>query len=99
HDISELKRAEDELARRVTLGELMSRPNRVLLTDRLRVAAERLQRTATHLGVLLCDLDNFKVINDSLGHDAGDRVLVSVADRISSAVHPGDTVARLAADE
>jgi diguanylate cyclase (GGDEF)-like protein len=75
-------------------------PNRTLLTDHLRLAIERSRRRGDHLfGVLFLDLDRFKNINDSLGHAAGDRLLVEVARRLENCSRPTDTVARLGGDE
>jgi diguanylate cyclase (GGDEF)-like protein len=74
-------------------------PNRALLHDRLVHALARAPRSALSTAVLFIDLDNFKVINDSRGHQAGDRLLVTVAQRLRAAVRPGDTAARLGGDE
>jgi diguanylate cyclase (GGDEF)-like protein len=74
-------------------------PNRRLLLDRLAVMLAHAARTGERVGVLFLDLDRFKVINDSLGHSAGDRLLVQAAARILAAVRAGDTVARIGGDE
>ena len=74
-------------------------PNRSLFVDRLRHAHERRQRVGGFYAVLMLDLDNFKTVNDSLGHAAGDELLGEVARRLSTGVRPGDTVARLGGDE
>jgi diguanylate cyclase (GGDEF)-like protein len=74
-------------------------PNRGLLHDRLDVAVKQAQRRASRIGVLFIDLDDFKAVNDSYGHDAGDRLLVELATRIRDGVRAGDTVARLGGDE
>jgi diguanylate cyclase (GGDEF)-like protein len=74
-------------------------PNRVLLLDRIEQAMERVGRHGHSLGLLFTDLDGFKAINDSLGHDAGDRVLVEVANRLSAELRDCDTLARLGGDE
>ncbi|MCV5887802.1 GGDEF domain-containing protein, partial [Escherichia coli] len=75
-------------------------PNRALFSDRLARAASRADRLDNRrLGVLMLDLDGFKAVNDSLGHDAGDVLLVSVTRRVMGCVRPSDTVARLGGDE
>ncbi len=74
-------------------------PNRALFTDRLRQALTRAKRREGEVAVLFMDLDNFKVVNDSLGHKAGDRLLVAVSKRIRTLIRPEDTVARLGGDE
>src|SRR5581483_9789248 len=74
-------------------------PNRALVIDRLSQALSRLDRRPSMLAVLFLDLDRFKLINDSLGHEVGDQVLVAVANRLAVAVRGGDTVARLGGDE
>lgn len=74
-------------------------PNRALLADRLRQAIAQTQRTRTLLAVCYLDLDGFKLINDQYGHEAGDRVLVEVAERLRHCLRGGDTVARLGGDE
>ncbi|KQY07289.1 hypothetical protein ASD37_14680 [Mycobacterium sp. Root135] len=73
--------------------------NRALFNDRLAHAIELRARTGAPVGVLVADLDDFKLVNDSLGHPIGDELLRSVGDRIKSAMRPGDTVARLGGDE
>ena len=79
---------------------LTNLPNRVLFTDRVAQAlARRPAPAAPSVAVLLLDLDDFKTVNDSLGHAAGDQLLVEVATRLASCVRPGDTLARLAGDE
>jgi diguanylate cyclase (GGDEF)-like protein/PAS domain S-box-containing protein len=98
-DISERKAFEDQLEHQATHDPLTGLPNRTLLLDRLRVAVARAGRQQTLAAVLFLDLDNFKIVNDSLGHAAGDALLVEVATRIEGAVRPGDTVARFGGDE
>lgn len=98
-DISDRKAFEDQLEHQATHDPLSGLPNRTLLLDRLRVAIGRAGRQSTMTAVLFLDLDNFKLINDSLGHSAGDQLLVQVARRIEGAVRPGDTVARFGGDE
>jgi len=73
--------------------------NRDLLADRLRLVLARAVRDRGHVGVLFLDLDRFKAVNDSLGHGAGDRLLVAVAERFRAALRPSDTLARIGGDE
>ncbi len=98
-DITARKRAEERLNFLAFYDDLTSLPNRVLFHDRLRQAlleAERHQRT---VAVMFMDLDRFKNINDSMGHEAGDLLLKAVAARLTASVREGDTVARLGGDE
>ncbi|MDQ1489375.1 MAG: hypothetical protein QOJ23_1889 [Actinomycetota bacterium] len=90
---------EQELNHQALHDPLTGLPNRVLFADRLTHGLDRLQRDPGTIAVLFVDVDNFKVINDSLGHDYGDRFLVMIAERLASAVRPGDTVARFGGDE
>jgi diguanylate cyclase (GGDEF)-like protein/PAS domain S-box-containing protein len=98
-DVSERKVLEDELAYRAYHDALTDLPNRTLLVDRLRQALARGARTQRGTAVLFIDLDDFKVVNDSLGHALGDQLLVATAQRLRASVRPGDTVARLGGDE
>ncbi|MCW2723772.1 MAG: Sensory box/GGDEF family protein [Frankiales bacterium] len=99
-DVTAARLAEEELRRRALYDDLTGLANRTLLTDRLDQAlARRSRRPGGSLAVLFADLDQFKLVNDSWGHAAGDRLLIAVAHRLSAAVRPGDTVARFGGDE
>ena len=98
-DITERKRAEEEIAFQATHDALTRLPNRALFMDRLSHALTRRRRHPSGLAVLFLDLDRFKWLNDSLGHAAGDEVLVEVAARLREALRPGDTLARFGGDE
>jgi diguanylate cyclase (GGDEF)-like protein/PAS domain S-box-containing protein len=98
-DITALKRSEAELAHQALHDPLTGLANRPLLLDHLDRALARRPREQRTLAVLFLDLDRFKLINDSLGHGAGDALLVEVAERLRGIVRPGDTVARLGGDE
>ncbi|MGZ4202202.1 MAG: putative bifunctional diguanylate cyclase/phosphodiesterase [Thermoleophilaceae bacterium] len=98
-DVTERIRLEQELTRQAFHDGLTGLANRALFRDLLDQALARSARTREPLSVLLVDLDGFKQVNDSLGHDAGDRLLEAVAQRFSAAVRPSDTLARLGGDE
>jgi diguanylate cyclase (GGDEF)-like protein len=95
----ERKRAETELAHQAMHDQLTGLPNRALFLDRLGVALERSRRSGAPLAVLFLDFDNFKEINDTRGHAAGDRVLSTLGARLSGLLRPMDTVARFGGDE
>ncbi len=98
-DITAQVQAEEELARMAHYDALTSLPNRALLQGRLKRAMSRADRGKTLLAVMFLDLDQFKEINDSLGHAVGDAVLKEIAQRLESSLRATDTVARLGGDE
>ena len=95
----ERKAFEERLAHQSMHDPLTGLPNRLLFLDRLSQAIARCRRTQSSVGVAFLDLDRFKNVNDSLGHDAGDELLVEVARKLESVIRPGDTVARFGGDE
>src|ERR687891_67689 len=97
--LSQLTRLKEELRHQAFHDHLTGLPNRTLFTERVAYALERQDRAQQSLAVLFVDLDDFKTINDSLGHPAGDQVLVTVAERLRRCIRPSDTVARLGGDE
>lgn len=98
-DVTARRTAEDQLTHQVLHDTLTGLPNRLLLFDRLRQSLERAKRLPGSVAVMFVDLDGFKMVNDSMGHDAGDELLKEVSSRLVSAVRPSDTVARLGGDE
>ena len=98
-DITTRKQAESALTRRATHDPLTGLPNRVLLADRLAHALSRAARTKTQVGLLFCDLDGFRNVNNTFGHLAGDRLLVTIAKRLRAVCRSSDTVARVSGDE
>lgn len=93
------RRAEQELVRRARYDELTGMPNRLAILERITHALRHLERRPSSVAVLFVDTDDFKLVNDSLGHAAGDRVITAVAERLSTAVRRSDTVARFGGDE
>ena len=98
-DITERKRAESTIRQLAYHDALTSLPNRTLFEDRLRVALAQAHRSGDMLAVMFLDLDHFKIVNDTLGHGDGDKLLRSVAEDLSRLVREGDTVARVGGDE
>jgi len=98
-DVSERVRLEEELTHQAYHDGLTGVANRALFRDRLDQAIALSARTRTSFSVLIVDVDGFKGVNDSLGHDAGDELLTAVARRFEDALRPGDTIARFGGDE
>ncbi|MCB1856758.1 MAG: EAL domain-containing protein [Gammaproteobacteria bacterium] len=98
-DISERKRAEEVIKFQLYHDLLTKLPNRELFRDRLNLAISQARRNKANLAVMFLDMDRFKVINDSLGHLAGDQLLQTVASRLHSCLRDGDTLARVGGDE
>ncbi len=98
-DALERQATEDRIRHRALHDALTGLPNRVLFLDRLDQALSRQRRSKSAAGVLFLDLDDFKLVNDSLGHQVGDELLAAVAPRIKQAVRASDTVARFGGDE
>jgi diguanylate cyclase (GGDEF)-like protein/PAS domain S-box-containing protein len=98
-DITLLKQHEKQLERIAHYDALTGIPNRVLLADRLQQALAHTKRAGSTLAVCYLDLDGFKLVNDTMGHEAGDKVLIEVTRRIKETIRGDDTVARLGGDE
>lgn len=98
-DISHFKEYEAELNRIAHYDALTGIPNRMLLADRMKQAISQTGRAGDMMAVCYLDLDGFKPVNDTLGHEAGDQVLVEIAKRLSDTIRGGDTAARLGGDE
>jgi diguanylate cyclase (GGDEF)-like protein/PAS domain S-box-containing protein len=98
-DVSERRRYESELERRALHDHLTGLPNRALFGDRLQHALDRVPRAGCPVAVVFLDIDEFKRVNDSLGHGAGDHVLIETAARLESAMRTGDTICRFGGDE
>jgi diguanylate cyclase (GGDEF)-like protein/PAS domain S-box-containing protein len=98
-DVTEQMQLDERLRHQAFHDTLTGLANRALFYDRVGLAAARVARSEDGFAVLFIDLDNFKAINDSVGHNAGDTVLVEVANRISGSIRPSDTAARLGGDE
>jgi diguanylate cyclase (GGDEF)-like protein/PAS domain S-box-containing protein len=98
-DVTDRKRAEERLIELAHFDQLTGLPNRTLFQDRLRQALSQAGRNGKGVALLFLDLDRFKLVNDSLGHTLGDRLLKEVADRLKRCIRKSDTVARLGGDE
>lgn len=98
-DVTERRRIEEQLRHDALHDHLTQLPNRTLLVDRLEQAITRFQRSGSGFAVLFLDLDNFKTVNDSLGHLIGDQMLHQMGLRLRERLRPGDSVARFGGDE
>ena len=98
-DINDRKKAEEEIAYRAYHDELTGLPNRPLFADRVEVALANAQRKKIRIGAMFLDLDDLKIVNDTLGHATGDMLLKMVATRLSETLRAGDTIARVGGDE
>jgi diguanylate cyclase (GGDEF)-like protein/PAS domain S-box-containing protein len=98
-DISERKRTEEEIRRIAYYDALTRLPNRAFFLEQLRRTLAAARRSERRAALLFCDLDNFKDVNDSLGHDQGDELLRGIAQRLSACIRKGDTLSRLGGDE
>jgi diguanylate cyclase (GGDEF)-like protein/PAS domain S-box-containing protein len=98
-DVTERKTLEERLVHQATHDALTGLPNRLILNEHLAYSLARAKRTHERVGVIFCDLDRFKIVNDSLGHETGDRLLKAVARRMSTALRETDVVGRFGGDE
>ncbi len=98
-DVTDRRRLEEQLEHQAFFDSLTGLPNRAVFRDRLQHALARAERNSDGIAVLLLDLDGFKMVNDSMGHDAGDELLFEVGRRIAACCRASDTVARLGGDE
>ena len=98
-DVTERKQMEQKLIELATHDGLTGIPNRALLYDRFDIAMANAQRNMKKIAIMTLDLDRFKIVNDTLGHDVGDKLLAAAADRLIAALRKSDTVARLGGDE
>jgi diguanylate cyclase (GGDEF)-like protein/PAS domain S-box-containing protein len=99
NDITERKQLEEEIQRMAYHDSLTGLPNRNLFSDRLSIALAQARRNQKTVGVAMLDLDRFKDVNDTLGHDAGDLLLKAATERLNAALRKGDTIARFGGDE
>ena len=98
-DITERKKYEEKIQQMAFYDSLTGLPNRKLFSDRLGIVLAQAKRNKKKVGIVMLDLDNFKDVNDTLGHDVGDILLKAVAERLSGTLRKSDTVARFGGDE
>ncbi len=98
-DVTERKQAEEQAHYLAHYDALTDLPNRILITDRIRQALTKARRDRAHMALMFVDLDNFKPVNDELGHDIGDLLLKEVARRLHDSMRESDTAARIGGDE
>lgn len=98
-DITERKKYEEKIQQMAFYDSLTGLPNRKLFSDRLGIVLAQAKRNKKKVGIVMLDLDNFKDVNDTLGHDVGDTLLKAVAERLSGTLRKSDTVARFGGDE
>jgi diguanylate cyclase (GGDEF)-like protein/PAS domain S-box-containing protein len=98
-DVTERKQSDEKIRQMAYHDSLTGLPNRKLFSDRLGIALAQAQRNQKKVGIAMLDLDNFKGVNDTLGHGIGDLLLQAAAERLSAALRKGDTVARIGGDE
>jgi len=98
-DITERKKYEEKIQQMAFHDSLTGLPNRKLFSDRLGIVLAQAKRNKKKVGIVMLDLDNFKDVNDTLGHDVGDTLLKAVAERLSGTLRKSDTVARFGGDE
>lgn len=99
HDVTDQRRVETALLAQATHDSLTGLPNRSVVQERLQAALARARRSKTPIAVLFIDLDHFKLVNDTIDHAAGDRLLIAVAQQVRAVIRPADTLVRLGGDE
>jgi len=97
-DITEKKAAEERIVYQSNYDALTNLPNRTLVLDRLKQSISRSKRTKTHVGVLLLSVDRIALVNDTMGHNSGDRIIIEIAERMGACIRDADTLARFSDD-